>query len=67
MQDAYPAWICADCGTKYGRAKEGHLATFHFGNPSDPLDVCGWCGKSRGITQPRDYGRPPFPPPKEAE
>lgn len=65
--DGYPAWICADCGTKYGRAKDGHCPTFHFGNPDDPMDACGWCGTKHGITEPRDYGYPAHPPAQWAE
>lgn len=51
----YPSWICALCGMKYGRAIEGHCATFHVG------DRCGWCGEEMATTEPRDYGHPRAP------
>lgn len=52
-QGGYPAWICHGCGVEHGRVLEGHMATFHVGDP------CGWCGKSDvAVTEPRDYGYP---------
>jgi DNA-directed RNA polymerase subunit RPC12/RpoP len=48
----YPAWICSDCGRKYGRVLNDHCVTFHEG------DKCGWCGKETITTEPRDYGYP---------
>lgn len=45
----YPAWICSDCGDKYGRRKCG-IATWHDG------DACGICGKITATTEPRDFG-----------
>lgn len=53
----YPAWICADCGSRYGSFKgSGHVATFHHGSE------CGWCGTtSKAVTEPRDYCYPPPP------
>jgi hypothetical protein len=49
----YPAWICADCGNRYGRTSiTTHIATFHYG-------TCGWCKrKDVPVTEPRDYGYP---------
>jgi hypothetical protein len=44
----YPSWICGDCGTKYGRKPCG-IACWHMG-------VCGVCGKTTAVTEPRDYG-----------
>ena len=44
----YPAWICSDCGDKWGR-RECHIATWH-------TDPCGLCGKTTWVTEPRDYG-----------
>ncbi len=51
---SYPAWICSDCGEKYGRIlSEHHCATFHVG------DACGWCLRAdTAVTEPRDYGYP---------
>ena len=46
----YPAWICIDCGVKYGRYRSD-CATFHEGE-------CGWCKKQATVTEPRDYGFP---------
>lgn len=44
----YPAWICRDCGQRYGRRACG-VATFH----EDPCDICGYVTM---VTEPRDYG-----------
>ena len=46
--DNYPAWVCADCGEKYGRHPVG-IATWH-------LDTCGICGRRTGVTECRDFG-----------
>lgn len=52
-RDAYPHWICADCGNKHGRAGTG-VSTWH-------LDTCGWClAVDVPCTEPRDYGYPEF-------
>lgn len=52
--DEYPAWICADCGRKYGRVVPGHVMTWHDG------DRCGWCGEKKPTTEPRDFRYPKF-------
>jgi len=53
--DNYPDWICDDCARSHGgRWPEGHVATFHE-------DTCGWCGESKDVTQPRDWGYPRAP------
>lgn len=44
----YPVSICGSCGVKHGRREAG-IATFYAG-------VCGVCGKSCVVTEPRDYG-----------
>ena len=50
--DAYPEWICCDCGEKHGRPSRRE-ACMHIGSP------CGWCGRDDvPVTQPRDYGWP---------
>lgn len=55
-ENKYPAWICQDCGSKYGRWPKGHLGTFHIGSQ------CGWCGRTDvPVTEPRDYSYPPLP------
>ena len=45
----YPAWVCADCGAKYGRRECNPHATWH-------PDTCGICGERKPVTEPRDYG-----------
>lgn len=54
----YPAWICTPCGDRIGRHR-GRYSTYHVG------DRCGWCGNETETTEPRDYGYPPFPLPRE--
>lgn len=44
----YPAWICSDCGDKWGRRGCG-VSTWH-------PDTCSICGKQDLVTEPRDYG-----------
>jgi hypothetical protein len=48
MRKDYPAWICAPCGLKYGNKPVG-TACWH-------IDVCGVCGNTAPVTEPRDYG-----------
>jgi hypothetical protein len=48
MAKDYPNWICATCGTRYGRKQCG-IACWHF-------DTCNICGEETEVTQPRDYG-----------
>jgi hypothetical protein len=54
----YPAWVCNNCGVKYGAWYQGgsysgpknHCSTNHYG-------TCGVCGKTNvSVTEPRDYG-----------
>jgi hypothetical protein len=56
---SYPAWVCFDCGEKYGRRPVG-VATWHEG-------TCGVC-RSPGVlvTEPRDFGHLPGLPAQEA-
>jgi hypothetical protein len=44
----YPAWVCLDCGRKYGKHDVG-VATWHE-------DTCGICGRVTGVTEARDFG-----------
>ena len=44
----YPAWICSDCGEKWGRRECG-VSTWH-------PDTCSLCGNEAMVTEPRDYG-----------
>ena len=48
MKHDYPAWICSDCGDKWGR-KECGISTWH----EDKCDMCGYVSL---VTEPRDYG-----------
>ena len=41
-------WVCWDCGVKYGRVQP-RVATWHLG-------VCGVCGRTVAVTEPRDFG-----------
>jgi len=43
-----PAWVCSDCGNKYGYHECG-IATWHE-------DTCGVCGQKKIVTEPRDFG-----------
>lgn len=49
----YPSWICKECAYKLGYPQMSMLSTYHIGS-------CGWCKKQTAVTQPRDYGYPPF-------
>lgn len=56
----YPAWICYECGVKYGRPPQ--LATWHDPDKDDPNDRCGWCGTNdEWLTEPRDFKYPKWP------
>ena len=45
----YPAWVCHECGQKYGnRSHAGEASTWHY-------DVCGICGLYVPVTEPRDF------------
>lgn len=44
----YPIWVCDDCGRKHGH-KEPRRATWHE-------DLCGVCGETKMVTEPRDFG-----------
>lgn len=48
----YPAWVCSDCGKKYGRCIPT-CATWH-------VDKCGVCDKETMVTEPRDFGHLDF-------
>jgi hypothetical protein len=55
----YPAWICADCGTRLTKRHDERCMTFHQPDPADIHDHCGWCGtNTKALTEPRDYGFP---------
>lgn len=44
----YPEFVCFECGVKYGR-HQARICTVHEG-------VCGVCGKTASVTEPRDFG-----------
>ena len=44
----YPQWVCGDCGSRYGNKPCG-ISTWHN-------DICGVCGNTRPVTEPRDFG-----------
>lgn len=49
MTKPYPQWVCISCGNKYGNGMpKDHVCTMHEG-------VCGICGETRGVTEPRDF------------
>lgn len=45
----YPAYICEDCGRKWGRRSPSDATTWHEG-------VCDLCGEERPVSEPRDFG-----------
>ena len=50
----YPAWCCHDCGITASGGKTLHnYATYHSG-------ICGVCGESKAVTEPRDFCYPDF-------
>lgn len=52
--DKYPEFICVPCAIENGgRWPAGHLASMSTG-------LCGWCGKQKEVTEPRDWGYPSY-------
>lgn len=54
----YPGWVCSDCGVKASKAMGNttlafDVSTFHQG-------VCGVCGETKSVTEPRDFFYPNF-------
>ena len=58
MIKQHVAWVCCDCGEKYGKwyqdgeyiGPTSHCSTMHY-------DTCDMCGKHNvPCTEPRDYG-----------
>lgn len=43
-------FICSDCGNRWGRMPDGHIATWN----ALPCDVCGQTEEA--VTEPRDFG-----------
>jgi hypothetical protein len=50
----YPVWVCTECAEKAGGRMRREYATWH-------VDLCGVCAALRTVTEPRDFGYPPFP------
>ena len=48
MKQDQPMWACMDCGMTYGKRQPG-IASWH-------IDTCGVCGKTKIVTEPRDFG-----------
>lgn len=48
---SYPDWVCASCGSKYGRRTSDRelISCWHTG-------ICGVCGIEASVTEPRDFG-----------
>jgi anaerobic ribonucleoside-triphosphate reductase len=44
-----PAWVCYDCGRKYGTIRGLSVSCWH-------RDTCGVCGLEKSVTEPRDFG-----------
>lgn len=53
QQNDYPYWICQECAESLGHKNRCEMSTYH-------PDICGWCNEMKTVTQPRDYGHPPF-------
>ncbi len=54
----YPNWICDPCGRRLGRL---YLDGRYIGPPWFRVSTmhdgkCDVCGKTRAVTEPRDYG-----------
>lgn len=55
MKQWYPTWVCGECAEKYGGIyNDGHVSCWH-------MDWCDVCGKTKAVTEPRDYMFPRFP------
>jgi len=53
MTKEYPSWVCQDCGSKASDGKQYPQSTWHEG-------VCDICGKTKPVTEPRDFYYPVF-------
>ncbi len=43
------AWVCGNCGNKYGKYPDGNVSTWHNGK-------CGVCGnRDVPVTEPKDF------------
>lgn len=53
--EAYPYWVCSDCGTKAqsNPKKIFETSTYHAGR-------CEVCWEYKAVTEPRDFGYPVF-------
>ena len=44
----YPHWVCHECGIKASKGKCFQVSTYH-------TDKCGVCGKTKAVTETRDF------------
>jgi len=51
--EEYPRWICQECANSRGHHNLCLVSSYC-------MATCGWCDKNKPVTQPRDYGYPPF-------
>lgn len=49
----YPPWICSKCANALNHPSRCAASSFH-------VDICGWCLEEKEVTEPRDYGYPPW-------
>jgi hypothetical protein len=52
--EEYLKGICSDCGNKYGKPIHEYGFWYHTG-------VCKWCGETKSVACPFDYGNPELP------
>lgn len=53
MNEDYPKTICKECAESLGYQNKKSVSCYSY-------DVCGWCKEIKVITEPRDYGWPPY-------
>ncbi len=49
----YPLWICNECAKSLGYPHKYNFAIYH-------QDTCGWCSTKKLVTEPIDFGCPPY-------
>jgi len=54
----YPAWVCIECGLKASQAMGKVPPAFSVSTSHE--GVCGVCGKTKAVIDPRDYFYPDF-------
>ncbi len=49
----YPDFICDNCANSLGHKNKSQASSYcHW--------ICGWCNNPAQVTEPRDFGYPPF-------